>query len=473
MSKIVFGTSGWRGIFCEDFTYANVRVVTQAIADHLKANGEAEQGVVVGYDARFMGDAFAHETARVMAGAGIKSYVCNRDTPTPVIAFEILRRGAAGGINFTASHNPAQYNGLKFSPASGGPALPETTKDIETRANAMLGEIVYHDMPLNQAVHAGLVESIDPCDVYCQRLEEIIDFRAIAKSGLVIAVNPMYGTGRGYLDKLLRKAKVQVVTLNDHLDPYFGGLPPEPSESHIGDFIKLVREDSRIRLGLATDGDADRYGILDFDGSFIEPNYVLALLLDYFIRFKGQKGDAARSVATSHFIDAVAEHHGVKVHETPVGFKYIGDLISKGQIVLGGEESAGLSMGGHVPDKDGILACLLVAEMVAVTGKSLQELLADLYGRVGEFHTRRINLSLTPELAEGYADKVADPPAEFAGRKVKEIITIDGTKFLLDDGSWLLYRKSGTEPVVRLYGEAGHQADLDEILAAGKDFLLG
>jgi len=473
MSQIVFGTSGWRGIFCEDFTYANVRVVTQAIADHLKAIGEADKGVVVGYDARFMGDAFAHETARVLAGSGIKSFVCNRDTPTPVIAFEILRRGAAGGINFTASHNPSQYNGLKFSPASGGPALPETTKDIERRANAMLGEIVFHDMPLNQAVHAGLVESIDPCELYCQRLDELIDFRAISKSGLVIAVNPMYGTGRGYLDKLLRNAGVNVVTLNDHLDPYFGGLPPEPSANHIADFIKLVRGDSMVRLGLATDGDADRYGILDFDGTFIEPNYVLALLLDYFIRIKRQKGDAARSVATSHFIDAVAAHHGVKVHETPVGFKYIGDLISKNQIVLGGEESAGLSIGGHVPDKDGILACLLVAEMVAVTGKSLQELLADLYGRVGEFHTRRINLTLTPELAAGYAEKVAAPPAEFAGRKVTQILTIDGTKFLLDDGSWLLYRKSGTEPVVRLYGEAGHQVALDEILAAGKQFLLG
>ncbi|PLY07426.1 MAG: phosphoglucomutase [Desulfuromonas sp.] len=473
MSQIAFGTSGWRGIFCEDFTYANVRVVTQAIADYLKAIGEGEKGVVVGYDARFMGDAFAHETARVLAGAGVKSYVCSRDTPTPVIAFEILRRGAAGGINFTASHNPANYNGLKFSPSNGGPALPETTKDIERRANAMLGEIVYRDMPLNQAVHAGLVESIDPHDAYCQRLSELVDIEAIARSGMKIAVNPMYGTARGYLDYLLREAGVDVVTINDHLDPYFGGLPPEPSENHIADFIKLVREDSAVRLGLATDGDADRYGILDFDGTFYEPNYILALLLDYFIRVKGKKGDAARSVATSHFVDAVAAHHGVKVHETPVGFKFIGDLISKDQILVGGEESAGLSIGGHVPDKDGIIACLLVAEMVAVTGKSLQELITDLYGRVGEFHTRRINLSLTPELEEGYADKVADFPAEFAGRKVTEVITIDGTKFLLDDGSWLLYRKSGTEPVVRLYGEAGNQGALDEILAAGKAFLLG
>jgi len=473
MTQIAFGTSGWRGIFCEDFTFANVRVVTQAIADHLKEIGEAPKGVVVGYDARFMGDAFAHETARILAGAGIKSFVCNRDTPTPVIAHEILRRGAAGGINFTASHNPSNYNGLKFSPASGGPALPETTKDIERRANAMLGTIVFHEMPLNQAVQAGLVESIDPRADYCATLRRLVDLAAIARSGLTIAVNPLYGTGRDYLDALLRDAGVEVVTFNDQRDPYFGGLPPEPSESHIGDFIKLVRGETRIRLGLATDGDADRYGVLDFDGSFIEPNYVLALLFDYFIRVKGKRGDAARSVATSHFIDAVARHHGVTVHETPVGFKYIGDLISKNRILLGGEESAGLSIGGHVPDKDGILACLLVAEMVAVTGKTLQELLADLYARVGEFHTRRINLTLTPELDAGYAEKVAAPPEQFAGRKVTEKITIDGTKFLLEGGAWLLYRKSGTEPVVRLYGEAASGAELEAILAAGKEFLLG
>jgi len=473
MSHIAFGTSGWRGIFCEDFTYENVRVVTQAIGDHLKSIGEAEKGVVIGYDARFMGHDFAHETARILAGSGVPSFVCNRDTPTPVIAFEILKRSAAGGINFTASHNPFQYNGLKFSPASGGPALPETTKDVERRANAMLGTVAYSDMPLNKAVKAGLVTSIDPRDDYCRRLAELIDLEAIAMTGMVMAVNPMYGSGRGYLDYLLREAGVDVVTLNDHRDPYFGGLPPEPSEEHIADFIKLVREDSMIRLGLATDGDADRYGILDFDGSYYEPNYILALLLDYMIGVKGKKGDAARSVATSHFIDAVAGYHGVKVHETPVGFKFIGDLISKNQILIGGEESAGLSIGGHVPDKDGILACLLVAEMVAVTGKSLRELLDDLYARVGEFHTRRINLQLTTELEEGYSEKIAAPPAEFAGRKVKEVITIDGNKFLLDDGSWLLYRKSGTEPVVRLYGEARSADDLDEILAAGKQFLAG
>jgi len=471
MAQISFGTSGWRGIFCEDFTFANVRVVTQAIADHLNADGKGKQGVVVGYDSRFMGERLAHETVRVFAGAGIPSFLCDRDTPTPVIAYEIIRRKAGGGINFTASHNPPEYNGLKFSPASGGPALPETTRDIEQRANAMLGEICYREANFEQAQRDGVIAVIDPRADYFAALRQLIDFEAIAASGMTIAVNPLYGTGRGYLDALLREAGVSVVCLNDHRDPYFGGLPPEPSEENIEDFISLVKGDPAIRIGLATDGDADRYGIVDADGTFIEPNYVLALLYDYMIRVRKLSGPVARSVATSHFVDAVAALHGEEVLETPVGFKYIGDYISKDKILIGGEESAGLTVRGNVPDKDGILACLLVAEMVAKEGKSLTDLLARLYDRVGEFHTRRDNIHLSPELEAAYADKVASPPTAFAGRKVVEKITVDGCKFLLEDGSWTLFRKSGTEPVVRVYGEAKNAAALDEIMQAASAFI--
>jgi phosphoglucomutase len=471
MRRISFGTSGWRGIFCEDFTFENVKVVTQAIADHLHATGQADKGLVVGYDSRFMGERFARETVRVLAGAGIKSYLCNRDTPTPAIAFEILHRKTAGAINFTASHNPYEYNGIKFSPDWGGPALPETTRDIEKRANAMLGEICYKEMSLDSAFRSGLVEEIDPRAPYFEALRRLVDFDAIARSGMTVAVNPLYGTGRGYLDTLLREAGVKVFSMNDHRDPYFGGLPPEPSEIHMGDFIARVKADAGIGLGLATDGDADRYGIVDRDGSFIEPNYILALLLDYLVRRKGEKGDAARSVATSHFIDAVAGYHGFKVLETPVGFKFIGEFIRDGRILIGGEESAGLTVRGHVPDKDGILACLLVAEMVAVEGKALSVLLSDLYRRVGEFHTRRENIRLSPELEKAFASKLAMPPGEFCGKKIDKVITIDGSKFLLQDGSWVLFRKSGTEPVVRVYGEAGNAEDLARLMKAAIDFI--
>ncbi|MDD2736874.1 MAG: phosphoglucomutase/phosphomannomutase family protein [Desulfuromonadaceae bacterium] len=471
MTQITFGTSGWRGILCEDFTFENVKVVVQAIADTITASGEGGNGVVIGCDTRFMGQRFVEASARVLAGAGIKAYICERDTPTPVISYEILRRGAAGGINFTASHNPPEYNGVKFSPSSGGPALPETTSEIERRANAAVGTACYNELSLEEAKKQGLAETINPHDDYLKALEEKVDFDAIAKLGLV-ALNPLYGTGRGYLDGPLRSRGIAYTMINDRPDPYFGGHPPEPSEAHIPDFIALVKNNPDIRLGLATDGDADRFGILDADGSFIEPNYIIALLLDYLIRVRKLEGGVARSVATSHLIDAVAKKHGVPVYETPVGFKYIGELISQDKLVIGGEESAGLTIKGHVPEKDGILACFLVAEMVAREGKSIRELLDRLYGEVGRFVTRRDNLKLSPELEIAYKNKINAVPAEIAGTKVKEIVRVDGTKLLLDDGSWMLFRKSGTEPVVRLYGEANNDARLAEVMAAGRKFIL-
>jgi phosphoglucomutase len=470
MSRITFGTSGWRGVLCEDFIFENVKIVTQAIADHLNSAGE-KGGVVVGYDSRFMGDSFARESVRVLAAAGIKSFLCNRDTPTPVIAFEILRRSASGGINFTASHNPPEYNGIKFSPSWGGPALPETTKDIERRANEMMGEVCYREMSLEKAKETGLLEEIDPREVYLADLETKIDFDAIKRVG-AIAVNPLYGTGRGYLDAPLRARGIDIRVINDHRDPYFGGFPPEPAEKYIPDFISLVKSDPAIKLGIATDGDADRFGIVDSDGTYIEPNYIIALLLDYLVRVRKISGGVARSVATSHLIDAVAKFHGIELFETPVGFKYIGELISQNRIVIGGEESAGLSIKGHVPEKDGILACFLVAEMVGREGKSVGQLLEELYARVGRFITKRENIMLSPEIEEVFAARVNSIPSEIAGSKVEKVVRIDGTKLVLSDGSWMLFRKSGTEPVVRLYGESASAGRLQEVMLAGKEFIL-
>lgn len=471
MRRITFGTSGWRGILCEDFVLENVKIVTQAIAEHISANGEKGKGIIIGHDSRFMGERFARESARVMTGAGIKTFLCNRDTPTPVIAFEILRRKTAGAINFTASHNPPEYNGIKFSPSWGGPALPETTIDIERRANEMMGEVCYKELHLDDAAQAGLLEEIDPREPYLKSLEDKVDFSAIAKLGSV-AVNPLYGTGRGYLEGPLTAHHVRVKMINNHRDPYFGGFPPDPSEKYIKDFIGMVKGDPAIRLGIATDGDADRFGIVDEDGTFIEPNYILALLLDYLIRTRGMKGGVARSVATSHLIDAVAARHGIEVFETPVGFKYIGELISKDRIIIGGEESAGLSIKGHVPEKDGILACFLVAEMVAREGMTVQRLLERLYGQVGRYLTRRDNVMLPQEMEAVFPERMQAAPEAFAGIKVKETVTMDGSKFILNDGSWILFRKSGTEPVVRLYGEASTPERLAALMQAGRNFIL-
>jgi alpha-D-glucose phosphate-specific phosphoglucomutase len=471
MNQIKFGTSGWRGILAEDFTLDNVRVVTQAIADFLRAEKCYESGLVVGYDSRFMGARFARETARILAGSGVPVFICKRDTPTPVIAYEIMRRKTAGAINFTASHNPYEYNGIKFSTSWGGPALPEVTAEIERLANAMLGEVCYRDMPLDQAVRAGLVKEIDPMPDYLADLRSKINLDAIGRSGMTVVFDPMYGAGRDYVDSLLVESGLLVQTINGTRDPYFGGMPPDPSPAHLNDLITRVKGDKRIVLGLATDGDADRYGIIDADGTFIEPNYILALLYDFLIRRKGESGDAARSVATSHFIDAVAAHHGHKVRETPVGFKYIGEFIRDNEIVMGGEESAGLSLRGHVPDKDGVLACLLVAEMVAVEGKTLGQLLADLYRRVGAFHTARTNLKLSMDLAAKIGSKLASPPDKLAGKAVKELVTTDGVKMILEDGSWALFRKSGTEPVVRVYTEAGSSEELERLTEAAVSFV--
>jgi phosphoglucomutase len=472
MRRITFGTSGWRGILCEDFVFENIKVVTQAIADHVIERGDKGKGLIVGYDSRFMGERFAKESARVLTGAGIKTFFCKRDTPTPVIAYEILRRKAAGAINFTASHNPPEYNGIKFSPAWGGPALPETTNDIERRANEMLGEFCYRELHLDDAVQNGLLEEIDPKEQYLKALAEKVDFAAIARLG-TIALNPLYGTGRGYLEEPLLAHGGRVHLVNAHRDPYFGGFPPEPAEKYIKDFIESVKQDPAIKLGLATDGDADRFGIVDEDGTYIEPNYIIALLLDYLIRMRGMTGGVARSVATSHFVDAVARKHGIEVYETPVGFKYVGELISQDKIIIGGEESAGLSIKGHVPEKDGILACFLVAEMVAREGMPVKALLERLYSQVGRYVTKRENITLTSEGEESFPDKLRSVPGAFAGSKVKEVVTIDGNKFILEDGSWLLFRKSGTEPVVRLYGEASSPERLDEVMKAGREFIIG
>ncbi len=472
MHRIGFGTSGWRGILGEEFTLENIKIVTQAIADHLRQDGKSAKGLVVGYDSRFMGREFAREAVRVLAASGIPSYLVHRDTPTPVLCFELLRRGVAGSLNFTASHNPYMYNGIKFSPESGGPASSDTTDAIERRANEMAGEVCYREMLLDKAFKEGLVKEIDPRENYFARVRELVDLNAVAASGMRIAVNPLFGSARGYLDRLLEDAGVEVVPFHASPDPYFGGIPPEPTRAHLNDFSTLVSETPEINLGLATDADGDRFGIVDRDGTFIEPNYILALIYDYLIRRKGQQGNAARTVATSHFLDAVANHHGFEVLETPVGFKHIVDYLHKDRVLLGGEESAGLAIQGHIPDKDGILACLLVAEMMAVEGASVCELLQDLYSRVGEFYTRREQVRLTFELSEKIGEKLKQPPEALGDRNVDLVVQIDGCKLVLEDGAWVLFRFSGTEPVVRLYGEASSEESLDRLIADARGFLV-
>ena len=486
---IRFGTSGWRGIIAEDFTFAGVRAAARAIADHLLGLGAGGRGsdtlnrepgtenrepaVAVGYDTRFLSEAFATECVKILAAAGIRSHLVERPTPTPVLAHAVRTLGAAGGINITASHNPPEWNGLKFSGASGGPALPEVTDAIAERANTILAapDAAVPALALADARARGLVVPLDPAPAYAAQVRRVVEFATIHLAGLRVAVDLLHGTAGGYLDALLREAGCEVEVLHAERNPGFGGHPPEPSAARLQALGTRVRQGGH-HLGLACDGDADRFGVLDADGTFVEPNAILALIAAHLLKARDWPGGLARSVATTHLLDRVAARHGRPLYETPVGFKYIAELIEKDAIVLGGEESAGMSVRGHVPEKDGILACLLVTELVAAQGRlPLRRLLEALQAELGPVLTRRINVPLGyggPEVLEA---RLQDLPSRVGGRAVVGVNRTDGVKLLLEDGSWLLVRPSGTEPMARLYLEAASEAALDGLESAGRSLL--
>ncbi|MCA1594169.1 MAG: phosphoglucomutase/phosphomannomutase family protein [Acidobacteria bacterium] len=465
---IRFGTSGWRSIIAEDFTYANVRRVTRAISQYLQSAGAGDGStLIVGYDTRFMGEQFADLCVKELAVSGFQALLCDRPTPTPTISHAIRSRKAVGAINFTASHNPPEYNGMKFSTADGAPALPEVTKQVEELIKASEGQLE----PVKGVGGNTNYESYDPLPTYIADLESKVRFDLIAKAGGSYAFDPLWGTGRGYLDYALRKHQIEVETIHDWRDVLFGGRSPEPGEDHLDELREVVKK-NKCMLGLATDGDGDRFGVLDADGTFITPNTLIALLFDYLAESRGWTGGVARSVATSHLVDRVAESRGLPLYETPVGFKFIGELINEDKLILGGEESAGLSIRGHYPEKDGIIACLLAAEAVAARGAGLSEQLEGLYARVGRLENGRIGVRLTPEIAAALPEKLAREPENIGGRHVESVNRVDGVKFTFADGSWLLLRPSGTEPLVRIYAESESKNDLEVLLEQGRKYLL-
>jgi phosphoglucomutase len=460
-APITFGTSGWRAVIADQFTFEHVALVTRAIADYLDAEAGADQPVIVGYDTRFLADRFARCAAEVLAERGRRVLLADRDVPTPVVAHAILRHGAAGGVNLTASHNPPEYCGLKFSPAWGGPALPAATQWIEARIAALRRDPARTAPP----ARAGAIERFDPRDAYLAHVRTLIDYPAIRAAKLRVAVDLLYGTARGYLDAALAAEGCDVAVLHDRPDPLFGGHAPDPSEARLAELAALVR-DGRFHLGVATDGDADRFGVVDADGTYITANEVLALVVDYLIRTRGATGGVARSVATSHLADAVAARHGRPVYETGVGFKYIGRLIADGKLVAGGEEAQGLTIGGHVPDKDGILACLLLVEMVAKTGKPLRVQLEELTAQVGSRYYRRVDLPSQPGRGGQLRERLArlERIGEFPVVRRSEVEGI--TKLYVDESSWVIIRPSGTEPVVRVYAESPVRERAEALLAA-------
>jgi alpha-D-glucose phosphate-specific phosphoglucomutase len=466
-TAIKFGTSGWRAIVADEFTVANIRLAVAGIAAYVKTQPGPHR-VLVGRDPRFLGESFVAEAAQVLAGAGVAPIVISEAAPTPAISFAVRALKTSGAINFTASHNPPEYNGIKFSTPDGAPALPDVTKQIEAAIAAL--QSGDEAIPKAEPPEGGF-ETADVKPAFLKRLAELVDLKAIAKSGIKVVYDPFWGAGRGYSSDLLHEAGVDVETVHDYRDVLFGGHAPEPDDHLLGD-AKAKMKEIGAAIGIATDGDADRFGILDGDGTFLQPNYIIALLFDYLVETRGWRNGVAKSVATTNLVNALAEFHNVPLYETPVGFKYIGALIDEDKIAIGGEESAGLTIRGHVPEKDGVIAGLLVAEMVATRGKSLGTQLNELFGKVGSFYPVRENFHLTEEVKAAFTEKLRADPAEMSGRKVVSVVRTDGLKLILEDGSWVCYRLSGTEPVVRAYTEARSERDMQALRAAAKQFVL-
>ncbi len=467
---IKFGTSGWRGLIARDFTFDQVRLASQGIADYLKTSLADERSsiygrkpvVIIGHDTRFLGREFSLAVAEVLEANNLVPLLCERDAPTPVIAHNVRARKAIGGVNMTASHNPAEYQGLKFSTSDGAAAHPEVTKQIEAAVRTRIDQ--------GWTFAAAIVgtykcKTFDPKPAYIKQLRKLIDFEAISKAKLKIAVELMYGTGRGYLDELLAQCGARLVIFHAEPNPLFGGHHPEPNAEGMKPAREAIAK-GQATLGLGLDGDADRFGVVDKDGTWMTPNQILALALYHLKKNRGWTGAVVRTVPTSHQVDAVARLLNVPVHETPVGFKYIGALMESEPVIVGGEESGGLSVKGHVPEKDGILACLLMAELVAYERRSLGAILKGLEKQTGEFHSDRLNLAIPADKKEALLARLGEGYTQIGGFPVEQFIRTDGYKFLLPNHEWVAFRASGTEPLIRCYIEAKSTAHLDKLRKA-------
>ncbi len=468
MSQIRFGTSGWRAIIADEFTFDNVRKVVQAIATYLKTTGAADaQGrpVIVGGDTRFLSPEFVQTAVDVLTANGLSVLLANDFIPTPVISFQVTARKAAASVNFTASHNPPNYNGIKFNLHHGASAPPEVTKEIERLANGDPG------FPASLKRNPALVKEFDPRPEFLAQLSKMIDVPALKKAKLKVGADVLWGTGKGYLDTFLKKSGCRVTVLHDWRDVRFGGMAPEPAEEELKELLSIMKKEKLV-AGFGTDGDADRFGIVDDNGTFLSPNEILPIVLRHLVKRRGQKGLVVRSVMTSHFIDAVAKKYDLPVRETPVGFKYIAEAMREGGFLMGGEESGGLTINGHVPEKDGILACLLMAEIRAVEKKPFRDMLKDLRREVGPYLSNRVNLHLEQPVMDNLRKRLSTyTPNAIADLEVKKIVRLDGFKFIFNDDSWLGIRLSGTEPVVRLYLEADSAKKLKHLESVGEQLI--
>lgn len=452
---IKFGTDGWRALIADEFTFRNVETVAQAFSEFI---GKTGKPVIVGYDNRFLSEQFAEAAAKVVASNGIKVFLSKASCPSPAVSFHVKDKGAAAGIMITASHNPPQWNGFKVKGDYGGSATPEITGAIENLIDGAVPR------------HGGKVELFDPKDGYIETISRFVDLSLISRSGIKVLIDPMYGSGIGYLEGML-KGKAQIEEVNNRRDPLFGGLNPEPIPANLIEFCSLCG--SRKTTGIVMDGDADRIAAVGSDGVFINTHQVFALLLYHLVKNRKWTGGVVKTFNLTELIDLMCAKYGLELTVTPIGFKHIADLMLKKDILLGGEESGGMGIKGHIPERDAPLAALMLAELMAYEKKPLDAILADISKEFKRFYYDRKDLHLTEGQKSAILKLLDDSaPPSLAGSKVSKVERLDGTKLFLEDGSWVLFRASGTEPLLRIYCESVSQKRVAEILEDAQGLIV-
>ncbi|MBI3931504.1 MAG: phosphoglucomutase/phosphomannomutase family protein [Chloroflexi bacterium] len=463
-----FGTDGWRGIIAQDFTFDNVRICAQAVADYLKQTDLASRGLIIGYDTRFASEDFASAVAEVVAGNGIQVSLCPQATPTPVISYGVLAQKAGGAIIITASHNPAIWNGFKYKSESGASASPEMVAELEKNIAQTLATGEIDQIPLVKALEQGLVEYLDLAPIYFQHLAGLINLDGLRQSRLKVVVDPMYGAGAGYLKALLGGGAIEIIEINSERNPLFPGIRPEPIAANLTKLSATVRQQG-ANAGLATDGDADRLGIIDEKGRFLTTLQVFALLCLYLLEIRRERGTIVKTITTSSMLYRLGEIFNVPVRETPVGFKYIAPLMLTENVLIGGEESGGFGFHGHAPERDGILSALYFLDLMVKTGKTPSQLIEYLYSKVGPHHFDRVDIEFPEAARPAIIERIKqNPPKDIDGVKVVKFDTTDGFRFILSDTTWLLIRFSGTEPLLRIYAESSTPARVKKLLKLGK-----
>jgi alpha-D-glucose phosphate-specific phosphoglucomutase len=470
-ARIKFGTDGWRAVIAEDFTFPNVRACAQGVADYLKGVGQGKRGVVIGYDTRFASENFAAASAEVLAGNGIRAFLFPKPAPTPVTSYTVTALKADGAIMITASHNPADYNGFKYKIDSGCSAPTDIITEIEKNANAAAGTGKINRLAIDDALKKKLVSYHEPFHAYEKHLNRLINIESLKQQPFKLVVDSMFGAGIGYFKSLLEGGKLEVHEINRIRNPLFPGIQPEPISKNLGKLARQVIRDG-ADVGFATDGDADRIGIIDENGLYMNTQEVFSLLAMYLLDVRKERGGLVKTLTSTDMLFTIGELYNVPVYETQVGFKYVAPVMMSQRALLGGEESGGYGFRGHIPERDGILAGLYIIDYLTRTGKTPSQLLADLFKKVGPHYYDRLDIHTSEESKQQMLSRISAANVEkIGGQKVVRLDTRDGFRYKLEDGSWLLVRFSGTEPLVRIYAECGSMEEVQKLIQYGQEMV--